>query len=660
MFSVIKSAVTNRFNELVAKDLFVVGFEKNVLFEAYLNALPEDERQHHTCNCCRSFLNHYGPLVTINGAEIETLWQFTLPDDSIYAKVPAALDTLIRTRMIDRTFVSDVTKLGTDFNRERLADGSVRRWEHFFGELPREKLFKPTDELKTVASLVGRQRTTKEVFQRGLDTLTADAVATVLDLIQQNNLYRGQEYRSLVERFAKLQAEYRKLNSDDARNLFAWANFKEGGKIRNTAIGTLLIDLSEGTDIEQAVKTYETTVVAPSSFRRSSALVTESMVQRARDTIETLGLTSSLQRRHATVDDIPLDHLLFVNRMSAAQRDAFDALSGEVKVNPKALQKAKAVTLDQFLSLILPNATSMQLYLENDHSFVSLIAPQDADAEGLFGWSNAISWSYEDNNADVLKRKVTKAGGKVEGELRISLEWFNTNDYDLHLIEPHGFHIYFHNKRSAAGGTLDVDMNVSTLVRDPVENIIYADGRRMHEGVYKVGVHNFTKRENADPGMNLEIECRGQLYRFSNPQMIPQGGQPTTFVEFTYSREQGITAIKSILDESSAGTDKHGLTTHRFHDVKMALFSPNHWTDEIGNKHLFLVLDKARMDTPMRPFFNEFLHPSLHEHRKVLEVLGGKMLIPPADEQLTGVGFSLTQRHKPVVKVNGALYRIEI
>lgn len=659
MFSQIKSAVTARFNELAAKDLFVVHFEKNSLFEAYLDALPADERQHHTCNCCRSFLNHYGAIVAINGAEVETLWQFTLPEGSIYAHVPIMLDALVRTRAITKTFVTEFGKLGTDFNRERLEDGSVRRWEHFFATLPKEKLFTPTSELRTVDSLVGRQVTTKQVFQRGLDTLTADAVATVLDLIESNNLYRGAEYRRLVETFAKLQAEYRKLNSPEARDLFAWAHFKEGGKIRNTAIGTLLIDLSEGTDIEVAVKTYETTVVAPSSFRRSSALVTEGMVKKARETVEELGLTDSLPRRHATADDVPIEHLLFVNRLSAAQRNAFDALSADTTVNPKSLDRAKPVTLDQFQSLVLPNATSMQIYLENDQSFVSLIAPQNPSAPGLFMWNNPFSWAYEDNNTDVLKRKVVKAGGKVDGELRVSLEWFNTDDLDLHLFEPHGYEICFHQKQSTSGGELDVDMNYRTQVRDPVENIVYPTSRRMHNGVYRVAVHNYTKRENQDVGFNLEIECRGQRYAFSHPQALPQGPMKGV-VDFTYDRALGITAIKTTLDESHAGKDKHGLVTNRFHDVKMAMFSPNHWTGEVGNKHLFFMLDKAKVDLPLRPFFNEFLRPDLLPHRKVFEVLGGKMMVQPTDDQLTGVGFSLTQRHNPVLKVNNALYRLTL
>ena len=85
--------------------------------------------------------------------------------------------------------------------------------------------------------------------------------------------------------------------------------------------------------------------------------------------------------------------------------------------------------------------------------------------------------------------------------------------------------------------------------------------------------------------------------------------------------------------------------------------SPNHWTDKIGNRHVFFVLDGAKNDETTRGFFNEFLKEDLDKNRKVFEVLGSKLTVEPSDKQLTGVGFSDTQRNSVICKVEGSFTR---
>ena len=90
----------------------------------------------------------------------------------------------------------------------------------------------------------------------------------------------------------------------------------------------------------------------------------------------------------------------------------------------------------------------------------------------------------------------------------------------------------------------------------------------------------------------------------------------------------------------------------------MILDSPNHWEGEYGNKHLFFILDEARNDELPRGIFNEFLKPELQEHRKVLEVLGSKIKVENSETQLSGLGFSSTQRNEIFVKVKGSFERV--
>jgi len=656
MFGKLKEQVQRQFGTMATDELFVVQMEKNELFDAYLAAFPPEERQGHNCNSCKSFLNHYGNIVTIVGDAVRTIWDFdctTAP----FQDVPKALRDLVISRPIAGVFLSTFDKLGTDHNHQQLESGEVVRWDHFMVTLPKNKVIRSSDSLDTIQ---GQLRTTKEVFQRSLETITIGAVETVLDLIVQNTLYRGKEFETMVCNFQKHQKLYALAEDDNAKSRYVWLNAKDGGRIRNTAIGTLLVNLSEDMPLEQAVRAFEA-MVAPANYKRPTALVTEKMVKQAQDQIAELGFLGSLKRRHATRDDIPVANLLFVNRENSTL-SVFDELRAESSVNPKSFSRAKEILLTEFVADVLPKATSIDLLLQNNSNFMSLIAPDDADAPSMFAWDNAISWTYQNNLTDAIREKVKSAGGDVTGELRISLEWFNFDDLDLHVTEPNGNKIYYVNKRSlATGGFLDVDMNAGHgTTREPVENITFPNKSKMMEGLYTIKVHNFSKRENDNIGFNIQVECQGNTIDLSHAAAVPDHKE-IVVATFTYRRDTGISAFKSGLKESVSQRELNGLFTNRFQPVTMLLYSPNHWSGHsIGNQHLFFILKNAHVDVPLRPFFNEFLKPTLVEHRKVLEVLGGKLMVKPADTQLSGVGYSLTQRNSAVVRVNGNVLRVAI
>src|SRR5690606_21407108 len=91
-----------------------------------------------------------------------------------------------------------------------------------------------------------------------------------------------------------------------------------------------------------------------------------------------------------------------------------------------------------------------------------------------------------------------------------------------------------------------------------------------------------------------------------------------------------------------------------FVKVNTLLLSPNYWDDQAaGNKHLFFILEGCANDEPARGIYNEFLRPELEKHRKVFEVLGNRTKCQPDGEQLSGLGFSFTQRNTATVRVKG-------
>jgi hypothetical protein len=78
----------------------------------------------------------------------------------------------------------------------------------------------------------------------------------------------------------------------------------------------------------------------------------------------------------------------------------------------------------------------------------------------------------------------------------------------------------------------------------------------------------------------------------------------------------------------------------------------------VGNRHHFFMIDGCANDGTARGFYNEFLKSELDPHRKVIEIVGSKMRTEQAKHQLSGLGFSSTQRNKLTVRVMGAFTRV--
>jgi hypothetical protein len=247
---------------------------------------------------------------------------------------------------------------------------------------------------------------------------------------------------------------------------------------------------------------------------------------------------------------------------------------------------------------------------------------------------------------DSVKQRVKAAGGKIDCKLRVSLSWFNGDDLDLHATTPEGGHVYFGNKQNI----LDVDMNAGgPQSRAPVENLAFD---RLANGVYKVWVNQFRRRETVDLGFAIEVECGGQLHQYSHPKAVQQGANVPCFELHV---EKGVlTAVKTDLPGGNASQEKWWVKTETLVPVQLVCHSPNHWGENaVGAKHLIFALKGCKNPGSTRGIFNEFLRGDLDRHRKVFEVLASKTKVQPSDEQVSGVGFTAARGDSVTVVVDG-------
>lgn len=683
-FQHLKEPVTRQFNELSKHQLFCTAVEKEDLWEHYLKSFPLGsdpifrKRTEHDCSCCRQFIKTVGAVVAVIDGNLTTIWDTEFKDPA-YQTVADAMAKLVKSRAIAKPFLHYERQIGIDKNYEEdhnKGDGAdepkITIWEHFhvqlFNRNTGPELYCDKAE---IAPKIGEAQARHDVLLRSLTELTPDAIDTTLDLIAQGTLYRGNEYKHLVVGLKKLRLDFDLLVPTE-QDTFAWVKAmtlpENQCKIRNTAIGTLLIDLSIGMDLEKAVTRFEK-VVAPENYKRTTSLVTKAMVDKARATIAELGLGSALERRYARLTDVNVGDVIF------ADRKARDVMSGDdvfasvpTKAStPKNLDKVESVSIEQFIEQIVPRAESIEIMFENQHipKLVSLIAPKHADAKPLFKWSNGFSWSYNGEVTDSIKERVKRAGGNVNADLCCRLAWYNFDDLDLHMAEPNGgTHIHFGNKGpSPFGGKLDVDMNAgSGKTQEPVENIFYNNKSRMRTGLYRLFVHQYAKREADNPGFEIEIDCLGQLTQLVYEKPVRQGEQVQ--VASIRCKASGELEIIPVLPSTQSSKIAWGLKTREFHRVAAMMYSPNYWTnhqgiglDGIGNKHVFFMLDKCANDGSARGFYNEFLRKELDPHRKVIELVGSKSKVEASDNQLSGLGFSSTQKTELLARVKGSFTR---
>jgi len=664
MFIDIKKQVQENFAEMISGNnpLFITNVVKDSLWDTYLNSFEDpDIRQGNNCNSCRSFLRQYGNIVSIKDNKIVTLWDFEC-DDEEYAPAVKALRRLVASSEIRSKFLSQYAKLGVDKNKQTLENGEILMWNHFHIKLPRKFVSSNVD------TVIGKARDTRNMFKRALDELTVDACKTVLELIGQNSLYRGSEFKTLVEQFLKAKLAYDKV-AEEQKNNYVWLTNEitptSITTLRNSSIGKLLIDLSKNVELDRAVKSFET-IVAPTNYKRPTALITKGMIKEAEAKIKEMGLESSLSRRMATKDDISVSNLLFVDRgtkIAVEDQSPLDVLAGmsdNVPVNPKSLQKVEEISIDEFLDKVVPTIESAEVFLENKHNnnLMSLVTSENNDAPPLFKWDSPVSWSYVNNVTDSIKERVKAQGGNVTGELRCSLSWHNYDDLDIHINEPGvGGKIYYGSKRSITGGTLDVDMNAGgRRSKAPVENVIWTNPTKMREGEYSVTINNYARRGNTDVGYTVQIECKGEIFEFSQAKS-PGNHKSAKPIKFTYSRAEGV-KFTSDVKSNVVSKEVWGMDTNMFHKVNMILKSPNYWDKTIGNMHTFFILDDAKSDEAPRGFFNEFLKTDLEKNRKVFEVLGSKLQVNLREEQLSGIGFSSTQRNHVILRVNSRFSRL--
>ena len=660
-------------------DLYINGFENDPIFR-------DPNSSEHNCNLCKNFLRRYGNIVSIDkNREIITIWDNI--KESEYSNSAKSISQKLKKAKIQDVFfetwnelnslnyesckkTNSVFRLGIAKNVKRytkeeaekfgvVKPNEIRDFYHLHLDIPTEYVDMSG---KSVEAIMADYRDAKNVFQRAMETISLDTLYLVKDLINQGSLLDGQTHLFKIEQIIPLKKEYDELSKKEQDNWCWVKSYKlPFAKFRNELIGVLCSELSEGLELNIACTNWNKRV-DPANYMKAKAPITKKQIEEAKKFVEENGYEESFNRRFATIDDIKVSEILHSNVGDGKIKSVslFDSVKSTSTRHKKAeFDKVEEISIEKFMKDILPGCTSIEAFLENrmEGNMVSLTTADIPDSKPIFKWDNNYSWTYNGNLAgkSMIKDNVKAVGGKITGVLRTSLQWNDEDtkgivDFDLHCKTPNS-EIYFSNKKDNINkGWLDVDMVRPSSIG--IENITWQD--KLKDGNYVFFVKNFCG--GANKGFKVEIEFDGNTYNYYYPNSTSykQDIQIATITVKNSNME-----IKHHLQESSNSKEVYGLESNQFHKVNLVCLSPNHWdTNNVGNKHYFFMLDKAKSPVSIRSFHAENLIPELANHRKVLEVLGNTTMIEPSDKQLSGLGFNATVKDELIVKLSGTHKRV--
>lgn len=364
------------------------------LFEAYLEAIPAEHRQHFSCNACRHFVNRYGGLVMIcsDGSIVPAMW-----DASAGAPIKAMFDIVMRAKVTD-VFSTDETVLGKPVTGE---------WKHLAVTPPAMAI--NVSATQTAGQLRAAKREDFKNVMRALDDFTLAHIDTALALLDSNSLYRGEKLLGAAKWLRERKQESAVMFNVSKNLLWrAIASAPEGFcHPRTSMIGTLLEDIAAGMDYKRVSERFADKM-DPAKYQRAQAAPRVGQIEAAERAVAALGIAPAFARRYATFADIPDSGILWAPltqeiREMPVQAASPDSVFGHLKPADATLPEMdippRLITWEKFANDVLPGARKIEYRTPLVGRFCALTAAADIGAPSILQWDapdarNTVSWAF--------------------------------------------------------------------------------------------------------------------------------------------------------------------------------------------------------------------------------------------------------------------------
>ncbi|AKJ04740.1 hypothetical protein ATI61_101183 [Archangium gephyra] len=407
------------------------GFEEHVahqqlfttnaagLWEAYLASFPEELRQQQNCNSCRQFIERFGHLVTLDetGHQGSPFWLEHLASEENLAAVQR-LRGMVEKAHVNGVFLSSEPVWGNP---------ETGVWKHLAVRVPQARVFKPG--LLSASQKMAEHRENHRCLNVALDEFKAELLEQARVVLQAEALTRSEKFIGVVE---WLIARQRERKTPQGRNLIwkAVASAPAGFCTpRSSMVGTLLEDLAAGLPFETVKKRFDDKM-HPLQYQRPQAAPSAGNIQQAEEAIAKLGLAPALERRFATLADVPLTWKPRTDKPEKGG-SVFGHLKSKEEARATDLKlPTKTLTWIKFRDTVLPTAEKMELLVPSSSSaFSALITAVHPDAPPLIQWDspeqrNAVTWYFYQNPSTASSWGLTPGYVEVLGLTMKPNTWF--------------------------------------------------------------------------------------------------------------------------------------------------------------------------------------------------------------------------------------------
>lgn len=377
-----RASVRERFARTAPRANAVFATSVIGLFQVYLDALPDEVRQHHNCNTCRRFIETYGQLVLIdeNGATHSLLWdEFSTPQP--YFAAVRAMRLAVESARVTGVFLAETTTWGI---------AETGDWTHLAVDATDFQQFINRSSVLSPGQAMAAKREDFHTLRRALSEFNADTLAQAVLLLRQDALYRSEKVLGMAEWLLQLKEGIADKPHGVVHNLLwrvvatAPAGFCTP---RSSMIGTLLEDLVSGKSLE-AVKASFAAKMRPDQYQRPQAAPKAGNIAQAERMVEQMGIVPALSRRYARLDEI---QAVWHPAPPADEKPATGGVFGHLV--PKGKEKATAagpatttMTWEKFARTVLPDALSIECHIPTQGAFYAFATASDPDAAPILQW----------------------------------------------------------------------------------------------------------------------------------------------------------------------------------------------------------------------------------------------------------------------------------
>ena len=351
------------------------------LYNLFLANIPEEARQHYNCNACRSFVNRYGGLVTINettGEQNPVMWGTKAPE--FFSGAVKAIRKKVKSASVTGVFITSGRELGTPVT------GS---WSHMATDVPKVMIFK--DRLRTAGQAAAEKLEDRRLLGDAVREYKVETVEAAVNLLRSDNLYRSEAVLGVAEWFLDTLRGMKKAKNSGNFLWYKTATAPVGFcHISTSMIGTLLDDIEAGYDFDTVSRKFAEKM-DPLRYQRPQAAPSAGNVAQAEKIVERLGIKNSLKRRFARLEE--LETLWTPKKMSGMVGKPGGVFSGiETKKSTKRTTEgisAPAVTMtwEKFRRTVLPMARKIEFYVADGiDNFSAILTAEDFGAPPILQW----------------------------------------------------------------------------------------------------------------------------------------------------------------------------------------------------------------------------------------------------------------------------------